>query len=68
MSEYVGLDDAIELDTEKAFNITADFDRNEVELTPRPLESILEVDEATNGLLIDEEVMMFPLVDPISGH
>ena len=67
MSDYVGLDDAIELDTEKALDVTADFDGNEVELTPRLLESIPEVNEATNGLLIDEEVMMLPLVDPIPG-
>ena len=68
MSDYVGLDDAIELDTEKALDVTADFDGNEVELTPRLLESILEVNEATNGLLIDEGVMMLPLVDPIPGR
>ena len=68
MSDFVGLDDAIELDTEKALDVTADFDGNEVEPTPRLLESILEVNEATNGLLIDEEVIMLPLVDPIAGH
>ena len=68
MSDCVGLDDAIELDTEKALDITADFDGNEVEPTPMLLESILEVNEATNGLLIDEEVMMLPLVEPMPGH